>query len=312
MIITVGAPNHIPDRLRPLFTAEPLDFLALHGMRTFDKSAAWLPRPHHESYRAALGTDERGVPVELDVKPPVHGGKMGHHGQVVAPVGDRAEVVRAVLLGQLVRHSPELLEVLFIDFHGTGVFQGLERAPHVRGSFIEPDAALVQRIVDALLAELKRRGLALAASGNYRHTFDYRKARSNGAEVPPLPELLVCVDGVVDLAEAHPEFTKALQAMGRLGRSKGTLVLLSDDTALPEVEGFLGYRLAPGAGGWSLQFGGRRKTFRVPANLDEAVSALPALMARDETAPDCTTFAGLDQEPHVSAATAASPPTPAG
>jgi hypothetical protein len=235
------------------------DFFTLHDMpNRFDKPHAWRPRPVNMQYRVPVGADEHGQPVEIDLKSGHLQDGMGPHGEVVAPVERRAEALRALVLGQMLRHSPDDLQIVFIDLHGTAVFAGLADAPHVRA-------------VD-LLEDHERRTRTLAGHG-YRSTWDYRAARSNGAELPPLPELLVCVDGP---AEADSEFLDVLRTLGQAGRTYGQHLLLSD--AAPLGFDFLSYRLELTEQGWARRISRSVESLVLPTDLGEVTRSLPGVM----------------------------------
>lgn len=165
------------------------DFFTLHEMpNRFDRPHAWRPRPVKLQYRVVVGVDEYGQPVEIDIKSNHLQDGMGPHGEVVAPDERRAEGIRALVLGQMLRHSPDDLQVVFVDFHGTGVFAGLADAPHVRAVDLLEDH------------ELRTRTLA---EGNFRTIWDHRAAGL------VLPELMICIDGVHGLLAERPEFRRS-------------------------------------------------------------------------------------------------------
>jgi hypothetical protein len=266
--------------------AEPVPgFFALHGIPDgFDRGRTWRMRSTRDEYRVALGTDEHGQPIKIDIKTSSLQDGMGPHGEVVAPQDRRAELIRAMLLSQMLWHSPDDLQLILIDFHGTGVFAGFDSAPHTYGSYRGVGPAIADRIVDALRGEQERRTTMLVA-GNYRTTWDYRRARYEGAPLDPLPEVLVCVDGVHDLLTAHPEFLDVLTSFGRLGRSYGQHLLLSDATSAEDVPGlnsFIRYRFELTGEGWTRRIGRSVENLALPPDLDEVVRSLPHAMQKVE------------------------------
>ncbi|MDX8030031.1 FtsK/SpoIIIE domain-containing protein [Lentzea sp. BCCO 10_0856] len=237
----------------------PPDFFTLHDMpNRFDQPHAWRPRPIAMQYRVAVGADVYGQPVEIDLKSSALQDGMGPHGEVVAPAERRAEALRALVLGQMLRHSPDELQVVLIALHGAAVFDGLADAPHVRA-------------VD-LLEDHEQRTRTLAANG-YRSIWDYRAARSNGAELGPLPELLVCVDG---LAEVPPEFLDVLRTLGQAGRTYGQHLLLSGPA--PLGLDFLSYRLELTGQGWTRRISRSVENLVLPTDLDDVTRSLPGVM----------------------------------
>ncbi|GGU69119.1 hypothetical protein [Lentzea flava] len=224
----------------------PPDFFTLHDMPKFDRTHAWRPRPIKLRYRTAVGVDEHGQPVEIDIKAGLTEDGMGPHGEVVAPPERRADALKALILGQMLWHSPEQLQVVLVDFHGTGVFAGLEHAPHVQPH--------------DLVEDLERR-IGMLVDGT----------------APP--RLLVCVDGVHGLAEARPAFFRTLQTLAQVGRTYGQHLLLSDTTPpsdLPQLH--TSYRLELTGTGWQRRISRSVESFVLPTDLHSAARSLPVAM----------------------------------
>ncbi|MGW6443996.1 hypothetical protein [Lentzea sp. NPDC055074] len=229
------------------------DFFALHEM---PNRHAWKSRPVRLQYRVPVGVDEFGQPVEIDLKSKHLQDGMGPHGGVVAPDDRRAEGIRALVLGQMARHSPDELEVVFIDFHGNGVFAGIDGAPHVRHGIVD------------LLEDHEQRTRTLAHN-NFRSIWDYR------ATGLVLPELLVCIDGVHGLLDERPEFEEVLQTLATAGRTYGQHLLLSDTTPSEHTS----YRLELTGEGWTRRIGRSVERVVLPTDLDDVAWSLPVAMA---------------------------------
>ncbi|MEJ2854280.1 MULTISPECIES: type VII secretion protein EccCb [unclassified Saccharothrix] len=231
----------------------PATFLEMLGVegdaRTFDLGRAWWARPERERYRVPFGVGPRGEPVALDFKEAALGGD-GPHGLLVGATGSgKSELLRTLVLGLLASHSPEVLNVLLVDFKGGATFKGFERAPHVAAVItnLESDLNMVDRMREALAGELARRQEVLAKSG-HKNVWDHQRAREAGADLPPLPALVVCVDEFSELLTARPEFIDVFLTAGRLGRSLGVHLLLSsqrlEEGRLRGLDTFLSYRIA--------------------------------------------------------------------
>lgn len=232
---------------------EPVpDFFTLHEM---PNKHVWKPRPVKLQYRVAVGVDEYGQRVEIDLKSQHLQDGMGPHGDVVAPEERRAEGIHALVLGQMLRHSPDELQVVLIDFHGNGVFAGLDGAPHVRHGIVD------------LLEDHEQRTRTLAES-RQRNIWDYR------ASGLALPELLVCVDGVHGLLEERPELKEVLQTLATAGRTYGQHLLLSDTTPSEHSS----YRLELTKKGWTRRIGRSVEKLVLPTDLNDVVWSLPVAM----------------------------------
>lgn len=109
------------------------------------------------------------------------------------------------------------------------------------------EAALVERMQDALHGELLRRQELLRAAGNYTSALEYERARAGGADLAPLPSLFVVVDEFSELLASHREFMELFVMIGRLGRSLGVHLLLAsqrlDEGRMHQLESHLSYRI---------------------------------------------------------------------
>ncbi|WP_319457968.1 MULTISPECIES: type VII secretion protein EccCa [unclassified Mycobacterium] len=209
----------------------------------------WRPRADRERLRVPIGVDERGEPVELDLKEAAYGG-MGPHGLCVGATGSgKSEFLRTLTLGLVATHPPESLNFVLVDFKGGATFLGFERLNHVAAVItnLADDAHLVARMRDALSGELNRRQELLRAAGNVANMADYESARRRGAALAPLPTLFIVVDEFSELLSQHPDFVDLFVAIGRVGRSLGVHLLLAsqrlDEGRLRGLETHLSYRI---------------------------------------------------------------------
>ena len=153
------------------------------------------------------------------------------------------------MLGLALTHSSEMLNFVLVDFKGGATFLGLDQLPHTSAVItnLADEAALVDRMQDALQGELVRRQELLRAAGNYRSALDYEQARAEGADLEPLPTLFVVVDEFSELLSAHRDFIDLFVMIGRLGRSLGVHLLLAsqrlDEGRMHQLETHLSYRI---------------------------------------------------------------------
>ena len=209
----------------------------------------WRPRPARDRLRVPVGVDSGGQPVELDIKEAAQGG-VGPHGLVVGATGSgKSELLRTLVLGMALTHSPEELNFVLVDFKGGATFLGLDKLPHVSAVItnLEQELPLVDRMQDALSGEVTRRQQLLRAAGGYASLRDYDQARANGARLAPIPTLLVVLDEFSELLSAKPEFTDLFVTIGRTGRSLGVHLLLAaqrlEEGRLRGLEAQLSYRI---------------------------------------------------------------------
>ena len=199
--------------------------------------------------RVPIGVTAHGEAIDLDIKEAAEQG-MGPHGLCVGATGSgKSELLRAVALGMVARHSPDVLNLILVDFKGGATFLGLSATNHVAAvvTNLADEAHLVERLRDALTGEIIRRQQILRTAGNAAGLADYVRARRAGQPLAPLPSLFVIIDEFSELLSQHPDFIDVFVAIGRLGRSLGIHLLLAsqrlDEGRLRGLEAHLSYRI---------------------------------------------------------------------
>lgn len=247
------APRYTADEpeVRDALTAstELVDLLGTGDVRDFDVETAWRPRLQRDRLRVPIGVDERGLPVALDIKESAQQG-MGPHGLVIGATGSgKSELLRTLVLALAMTHSSEALNFVLVDFKGGATFAGMADMPHVSAVItnLGQELSLVERMQDALQGEMTRRQELLRSAGNFANVTDYERARAAGADLEPLPALLIVADEFSELLSAKPEFADLFVAIGRLGRSLSMHLLLSsqrlEEGRLRGLESHLSYRI---------------------------------------------------------------------
>lgn len=231
-----------------------LELLGYDNAEQLDPGAEWLPSSDSpdrgaELLRVPIGMNAAGEPCELDLKEAAAGG-MGPHGVLVGATGSgKSELLRSLAAALAIRHPPELLNFVLVDFKGGAAFAELAGLPHTSGLItnLAEDLAMVDRMQQALSGELARRQELLRQAGNLDSLHAYHAAQERGASLPELPYLVVVVDEFSELLAARPEFLDTFIAIGRLGRSLGIHLLLAsqrlDEGRMRGLQGHLRYRL---------------------------------------------------------------------
>jgi DNA segregation ATPase FtsK/SpoIIIE, S-DNA-T family len=226
-----------------------MEVLGLGDVRSFEPSTAWRCRPVRDRLRVPIGLGEGGAIVHLDIKESAQQG-MGPHGLVIGATGSgKSELLRTLVLGLAMTHSPEHLNLVLVDFKGGATFAGMSGMPHVSAMItnLAQELTLVDRMQDALAGEMVRRQELLREAGNFASVRDYEKARAVGERLEPLPSLFIVVDEFSEMLSAKPEFIDLFVAIGRLGRSLGLHLLLAsqrlEEGRLRGLESHLSYRV---------------------------------------------------------------------
>jgi DNA segregation ATPase FtsK/SpoIIIE, S-DNA-T family len=246
------APLRLEDRESGPATSDEvraLDLLGLRAAAEVDPVASWRPRPRREQLRVPIGMGAAGEPITLDLKQAAEGG-LGPHGLIVGATGSgKSELLRTLISGLALRHPPDTLSFVLIDYKGGAAFAELARLPHAAGLItnLQRDGSLVDRMRDALLGEQERRQSMLRDAGNIDDIRAYRQAREQDPSLPPMPYLLVVVDEFGELLSSRPEFIDLFLGIGRVGRSLGMHLLFSsqrlEEGKLRGLESHLRYRI---------------------------------------------------------------------
>ncbi|MBU3066404.1 type VII secretion protein EccCb [Nocardia sp. NEAU-G5] len=223
--------------------------MGLGDIGTFDPERAWQPRYARERLRVPFGVGADGLPVYLDIKEAAEGG-MGPHGLCIGATGSgKSEFLRTLVLSLVATHTPDQLNLVLIDFKGGATFLGFEGLPHVAAIItnLEEEAALVDRMHDALAGEIHRRQQVLRAGGKFANVSEYEKARAAGADLDPLPALFVVLDEFSELLGQRPDFANLFRRIGRIGRALHVHLLLAsqrlEEAWLKGLASNLSYRI---------------------------------------------------------------------
>ncbi|WP_419998356.1 type VII secretion protein EccCa [Streptomyces boninensis] len=225
------------------------DMLGLGDAAAVDTTRTWRPRSKAERLRVPIGVGEDGAPVMLDLKEAAQDG-MGPHGLCVGATGSgKSELLRTLVLGLAVTHTSETLNFVLADFKGGATFAGMTELPHVAAVItnLADDLTMVDRMGDAVRGELNRRQELLRDAGNYANIHDYERARAAGAQLTPIPSLVLVIDEFSELLTAKPDFVDMFVQIGRIGRSLGVHLLLAsqrlEEGRLRGLETYLSYRI---------------------------------------------------------------------
>jgi ESX secretion system protein EccC len=228
-----------------------LDLLGVPDPKGFDPDEAWSTGPGRDLLRTPIGVADDGSAAFLDLKESAEGG-MGPHGLLVGATGSgKSELLRTLVTGLAVTHSPEDLAFVLVDYKGGATFAELETLPQVAGTItnLERDLTLVDRMREALFGELERRQRLLQDAGHFDRVREYQAHRREHPEeeMPPLPSLLLVVDEFGELLTTRPDFLDLFVSVGRTGRSLGIHLLLAtqrlDEGRITSLQSHLRYRI---------------------------------------------------------------------
>ncbi len=165
------------------------------------------------------------------------------------PCSVKSELLKTVILGLAITHSPEELNFVLVDFKGGATFLGFEALPHTSAVItnLSEESVLVERMHDAISGEMNRRQERLRSAGGFANVDEYNAAAGTRGDLEPMPALVIVLDEFSELLGQHPDFADLFVAVGRLGRSLHIHLLLAsqrlEEGRLRGLDSHLSYRI---------------------------------------------------------------------
>jgi len=230
-----------------------LEVLGIRDARKLDVDRLWSARRTQNRLwmRFPIGLDPTGEVVELDLKETSQYG-MGMHSVLIGFSGSgKSETIITEVTSLALTHSPETVNVAFLDWKMKSAGIVLERFPHVVASVsnLGDEMHLVERMLEALEGELDRRG-ALCAATNCKDLNVYNEKRMVDPSLEPVPGLVVIIDEYQELfrSELGSQFVDLCWRIVRQGRSLHVFLQLAGQTVdshrLMKIRSLIGFFMA--------------------------------------------------------------------
>ena len=171
----------------------------------------------------------------------------GPHGLVGGTSGSgKSEFLQTLVASLAVANSPAEMNFVLVDYKGGAAFKDCAALPHTVGMVTDLDAHLVERALESLSAELKRREHVLSAAGA-KDLEDYQDLAAR-RDLESVPRLVVVVDEFASLARELPDFVAGLVNLAQRGRSLGIHMILATQrpsgAVSPEIRANTNLRIA--------------------------------------------------------------------
>ncbi|MDI5966569.1 FtsK/SpoIIIE domain-containing protein [Streptantibioticus silvisoli] len=172
----------------------------------------------------------------------------GPHGLVAGTTGSgKSELLQTIVASLAVANRPDAMTFVLVDYKGGSAFKDCNRLPHTVGMVTDLDTHLVERALESLGAELRRREHILAAAGT-KDLEDYIVAMRTNPSLAPMPRLLIVIDEFASMARELPDFVSGLVNVAQRGRSLGIHLILATQrpsgVVSPEIRANTNLRIA--------------------------------------------------------------------
>jgi DNA segregation ATPase FtsK/SpoIIIE, S-DNA-T family len=210
------------------------DALGIPTIESEEVAARWADASTETLLQIPLGQVAEGKLLRLDFKEQALGGQ-GPHGLVAGTTGaGKSELLLTIIAGLALRHPPDVLNFVLIDYKGGDAFRAVVDLPHTVALITDLDEHLASRALVFLTSELKQRERRigdLKAEG-VTSVAEYQAHRGQRS----MPLLVIVVDEFARLKAELPEFVRGLVDVARVGRSLGVHLILATQTPSGSVD----------------------------------------------------------------------------
>ncbi len=181
----------------------------------------WENARPEKTMSVPIGVRANGEKFFFDINEKAH----GPHGLVAGTTGSgKSEMIQSWIISMAIQFSPRDVSFVLIDFKGTGLILPFENLPHLAGKISDLDTNIDRNLI-ALEAELQRRK-ALFDSAGVSNISSYLELYHSGRVSEPLSYLFVVIDEYAEFKANFPDFTAAIDALFRTGRTLGVHIIL--------------------------------------------------------------------------------------
>ncbi|MCI8964782.1 MAG: type VII secretion protein EssC [Clostridia bacterium] len=193
----------------------------------------WKTNDSTVSLAAPIGIDGSGNIIELDLHEKFH----GPHGLIAGSTGSgKSEFIITYILSLAVNYHPDDVTFVLIDYKGGGLTGAFKKPtiqlPHLVGTITNIDKSGLERSLESIESELKRRQIEFNEAKNITNEstmdiYKYQKYYHQGVLKDPISHLFIISDEFAELKEQEPEFIDELVSIARIGRSLGVHLILA-------------------------------------------------------------------------------------
>lgn len=183
----------------------------------------WKKNLSYKSLHVPIGYGAGGEMFGLDIHENYH----GPHGLVAGMTGaGKSEFLQSYIISAALNYHPHDLAFVLIDYKGGGMANIFDKMPHLAGKITNLSGSQLQRSLNSIDAELKRRQ-RLLAEYDVKNVDRYQQLYKEGVAKIPLPHLVIIADEFAQLKSKEPEFMAKLIDVAQIGRSLGVHLILA-------------------------------------------------------------------------------------
>jgi hypothetical protein len=164
------------------------------------------------SLAVPIGINDQGQTMYLDI----HQKGDGPNGLIFGPAGTgKTEFINTFLISLALHFSSEDMRFYLVDFDRSPTLAPLSRLPHMAGPIAEENSESMHSFLKMLEDEYVRRDELLRQSG-VANAYQYlKKRKASGGSLPPMPHMLIVIDGYGKVKMTQPEFASLLVRMAQ-------------------------------------------------------------------------------------------------
>lgn len=193
----------------------------------------WNSNDSTLSLQAQIGIDSTGTPIYLDAHEKYH----GPHGLIAGTTGSgKSEFIITYILSLAINYHPDDVTFVLVDYKGGGLAGAFKKKkvqlPHLVGTITNIDSVGLQRSLESIQSELRRRQVVFNEAKNETNEstidiYKYQKLYHDGILKDPISHLFIICDEFAELKQQQPDFMAELMSVSRIGRSLGVHLILA-------------------------------------------------------------------------------------
>lgn len=193
----------------------------------------WTANDSTMSLQAQIGIDAGGNPIYLDAHEKYH----GPHGLIAGTTGSgKSEFIITYILSMAINYHPDDVTFVLVDYKGGGLAGAFKKRdvqlPHLVGTITNIDSVGLQRSLESIQSELRRRQVMFNEAKNITNEstidiYKYQKFYHEGVLKEPISHLFIICDEFAELKQQQPDFMAELMSVSRIGRSLGVHLILA-------------------------------------------------------------------------------------